>query len=146
MFRRLEANLPQEPSYPSTLAALDYKLEDGQFIKVSDGTFFPYHSTSNERVNDLHREAMHSAARHAVAKAAGEHGVIELYLSGADGSVMSVVKPEGKHVKIMCTELERLRECRNVVVVVGEMGQDLGIWAYRELMNEGGEFMFCECL
>lgn len=140
MFARLNTNLPQEPIYPKTLTGLGYNLDStGHFKKVSDGTYFPYHNTSNERVNDLHREAMHHCARQVMKQAAAEYDVVEVYLGGEKGDEVFVVKPEGKHATILTTRVEELAKRRNVVVVVGEQTQDLGVWSWRSLMGEGGE-------
>ena len=140
MFRRSESNLPEDPKFPADLAALGFKLnEQGQFVKVSnESEFFNFFASDNERSNEKRKEVMHVCAREAVRQAAAEHGVVEVYLCGKDGKDISMTKPNGPHLRIFVTDLEVLKQKKDVVVVVGEHNQDVGIWACRSLMREGG--------
>ncbi|TKA74246.1 hypothetical protein B0A55_05684 [Friedmanniomyces simplex] len=141
MFRRTSENLPADPSFPAELHALGYKVNQlGQFVEAESeegepADFFDFYHTDNERANDVRKEAMHECARREVVERLSELGVDVLY---AHGETFAEVRPEGPHVAILATELEALREKREVLVVVNEHMQDLGIWAYRLLMGEAG--------
>lgn len=141
MFRRLNKNLPADPHYPTSLAALGYTLTPrGQFVKTPSSSadqaqFMTFFLTDNDRANEVHKEALHTCAREAVLSNLAALGVKELFVNG---DAFVDVRPEGPHTSILATGLEELGGKRDVVVVVGECMQDLGVWAYRILMREGG--------
>ncbi|KAK5131273.1 hypothetical protein LTR08_001178 [Meristemomyces frigidus] len=137
MFRRTTDNLPKDPSYPADLTSLGYKLNsESQIVEIDKpAQFFTFYATDNDRANEVHKEAMHECVRNIVLDRLAEKGVKQIYVNG-DGFVVS--KPEGPHTTILATEPSVLKEKRDVVVVVNEHMQDLGIWSYRLLMREGG--------
>lgn len=60
MFRRLSSSLPKDPKIPNDLTALGYFVnEDDQIrqIKHPDQKY-QYQVNKNERVNEIHKEAM----------------------------------------------------------------------------------------
>ena len=62
MFRRLSNSLPQDPKIPSDLAALGYFVNEQDQIrqtKQPDQRYL-YQFNKNERVNEVHKEAMNS--------------------------------------------------------------------------------------
>lgn len=140
MFVRLDKNLPEDPSYPADLTALGYKVnENGEFVKISSpNEHFTFFISDNERVNEVHKEAMHIAAREMVAKELAQLGVKEIYLTGKDGAIVEEVKPEEKHLGLFATDLDLLGMKGEVVVIVGEHNQDPGIFAYRVLTRDEG--------
>lgn len=126
------ASLPLEPDFPTNFAENGYKVNaKGQIVQVSnESEFFPYHSTDNERFNEIKREAIHQAAREAVKEAAAEQGVKEYYLTGVNGDVIHTTKPYGPHLRFFATDLEELKHKKDVVIVIGEHTQDPGVWAW----------------
>lgn len=144
MFRRLNNDLPEEPTYPTGLAELGFMIDDqGEFVTISnpDGPnqHFVFFASDNERLNEVRKEAMHTAVREAVEKEMAAFGVKPVYLGGEDGAtILGRVQPENKHIRIYATELEALKDKKDVIVVVGEHSQDPGIWAWRSVMREGG--------
>ena len=144
MFKRLNNDLPEDPTFSPDLAELGYKMNDqGEFVSISnpDGPnkHFVFFVSDNERVNETHKEAMHTAVREAVEQEMAVFGVKPVFLGGEDGDlIMGRLQPEGKHIKILATELEVLKDKKDVIVVVGEHNQDPGIWAWRSASREGG--------
>ncbi|KAK3111586.1 hypothetical protein LTR53_013004 [Teratosphaeriaceae sp. CCFEE 6253] len=78
---------------------------------------------------------MHECVRKEIMSRLGELGVKQLFVH-KEG--FGEAKPDGPHVTILATELEALMGKKDVIVVVNEHMQDLGVWAYRMLMREPG--------
>ncbi|KAI7337574.1 hypothetical protein KC315_g2224 [Hortaea werneckii] len=137
MFRRTEHNLPQDPDFPADLHALGFKInEHGQFVKIdAPSTFFDFYHTDNERANEVRKERLHECVRQSVLSSLASQDVKQLYVFGGS---CSEAKPEGQHTSILTTQLEKLKTKQDVVVIINEHMQDLGIWAYRLLMREAG--------
>ncbi|GAB1740123.1 hypothetical protein NU219Hw_g5040t1 [Hortaea werneckii] len=137
MFRRTEHNLPQDPDFPADLHALGFKInEHGQFVKIdASSTFFDFYHTDNERANEVRKERLHECVRQNVLSSLASQDVKQLYVFGGS---CSEAKPEGQHTSILTTQLEKLKAKQDVVVIINEHKQDLGIWAYRLLMREAG--------
>ena len=51
---------------------------------------------------------------------------------------MTTTKPTEPHVPILTTPLDLLRSKRRVLVILNEPLQDLGVWAWRVVADEGG--------
>lgn len=51
---------------------------------------------------------------------------------------LSNTKPTEPHIPIFAPRLEQLRKAKRVIVIINDQSQDLGVWAYRLLDNEGG--------
>ncbi|TKA23956.1 hypothetical protein B0A50_06462 [Salinomyces thailandicus] len=137
MFRRADHDLPKDPDYPSDLHALGFVInEHGQFVKIEQPEqFFDFFHTDNERANQVRKERLHECVRQSVLASLAAQGVDQVYVYGAE---VSMEKPQGPHTSILATNLERLKTKRDVLIVVNEDMQDLGIWAYRLLMREAG--------
>ncbi|KAK5717165.1 hypothetical protein LTR15_009054 [Elasticomyces elasticus] len=141
MYRRTSDNLPQDPTMPANLQALGFQVNgDNQFVKSGNSSgkpveFFDFYHTNNERANEVRREAIHECARKEVIAQLGKLGVKQVFMKGEQFLDM---RPEGPHVAILATDLDVLKYKKDVVVVVNEHMQDLGIWAYRMLMREPG--------
>jgi hypothetical protein len=143
MFVRQHKTLPADPAYPANLEELGFTVNQrGEFISTSaehnTQVYFNFFHTDNERVNEVRKEAMHTAARKAVKDELARLGVKEVFLTGDDGDLIEEEKPEGPHVTVYATDLDVLKEKMHVVVVIGEHNSDAGILAYRSLMREGG--------
>jgi hypothetical protein len=149
MFRRKDTSLPKDPHWPADLKELGLERnEKGQFVKIKDRssndaeavqsktpTFFDFFHTNSDRSNEVRREAFHECVKQEILKELANLGVGKLFLHGDDFAEM---KPEGPHVAILSTKLDALRRQKDVVIVVNEPTQDLGVWAYRSLTREGG--------
>jgi hypothetical protein len=131
--------VPREPQHPSTLAAFNFRYQDGHFLSNHDNSHFSHFATDNDRYNDSRREAFHSAVRaHLTQVLEQEYGLVSLKLRAADVLGDEPEKSHRPYVNIMCTTPGQLKLKRDVVVVVGETGQDAGIWAWRYVQREGG--------
>ncbi|KAK0362399.1 hypothetical protein LTR59_008866 [Friedmanniomyces endolithicus] len=141
MFRRTSENLPQDPCFPADLHALGYKVNElGQFVEVepAEGTaadFFDFYHTDSERANEVRKEAMHECARKEILERLSELGVKPLFVYGQK---FTQVKPGVPYVSILATNLAVLKKKKDVLVIVNEHKQDLGIWAYRLLLWQAG--------
>ncbi|KAF2861518.1 hypothetical protein K470DRAFT_206446, partial [Piedraia hortae CBS 480.64] len=134
-FRRLSTDLPKDPVYPADLKELGFKqTDDGHFVNIETGEYFAYRHTNNDRANEVRREAMTQCIRSAVFEALKEFDIKPLYCHGDTYSETA----DGPAVPILTTSRQSLKAKREVVMLVGEYNHDLGIFAYRLLMNEGG--------
>ena len=144
MFVHTGENLPQDLAYTADLKALGYKVnEDKQIVSIDPPhVFFTRYISSNERVNEKRKEAMHESVRQLVMKELEDLGLVRVYLGGDEGKEILGVgakgEPNEKHVPIMTTKLENLKGKRDVIVMIGEPGEDAGIWAWRHLLKDGG--------
>jgi hypothetical protein len=64
MFRRLPTGLPKDPTFPANLTELGYFINDSDQIRMIEkpDEKFLYAINKNERVNEMHKEAMNSKA------------------------------------------------------------------------------------
>ena len=140
MFVRKNSQLPQEPTYATNLTDLGYKLNSqNQIVKIANpDETFSFYLTDNDRANMLHKEAMHTAVRDIIKTQLESFGVKEIYLTGEDGTEVTMEKREGKHLPMFVTEPSALKKKKDVIVVVGEHMQDPGIWAWRTVTGKGG--------
>jgi hypothetical protein len=143
MFVHTGENLPQDPKYGADLEKLGYKVDENkQIVSIDRAHHFIYFFTSSDRANERRKEAMHDCARGLVKEELAELGVVEAFLGGEKGKEVLGVgpkeKPKAKHLPILVTEPEELRKKRDVIVVIGEPSEDVGIWAWRHLLTNGG--------
>ncbi|GIZ38689.1 hypothetical protein CKM354_000209600 [Cercospora kikuchii] len=138
MFRCIAA--PKEPEYSTDLAVFGYhKNEKGEFIDNTTGEYFDFFHTDNDRVNDLRRGAYQECLRKEIAAELKEkHGITELFVTGADGTEISSSRPSGQNVSVLTTNVSELAQKRDIIIIVGESGQDRGVWAWRIVQREGG--------
>lgn len=138
MFRCRSA--PQHKAFPTSLSEWGFTISDGGEFVDANGEYFNYFATDNERYNDMRHEACQVLAREAIAKELRtKYDIQELFLSGDHGATISTNRPDGRpHVSILSTEVSKLKHKRDVIVVVGETGQDAGIWAWRYVQRQGG--------
>ncbi|KAK1055587.1 hypothetical protein LTR74_015552 [Friedmanniomyces endolithicus] len=141
MFRRTSENLPQDPCFPADLHALGCKANElGQFVEAEPtegkaAEFFDFYHTDSERANEVRKEAMHECARKEILERLSELGVKPLFVYGQK---FTEVKPGVPYVPILATDLAVLKGKKDVIVIVNEHKQDLGIWAYRLLLWQAG--------
>ncbi|KAK5107751.1 hypothetical protein LTR62_000727 [Meristemomyces frigidus] len=97
--------------------------------------FFDFLDTENERANETRKESFHHGIKDAMIDKLRELGIKPLYLyeGGQDW-----LKPDGPHITVLASTLITLKQKQDVVVVVNELKQDLGVFAYRLLAREGG--------
>ncbi|KAH9824532.1 Arb2 domain [Teratosphaeria destructans] len=137
-FVRLDKNLPRDPTYPANLKELGYTLnEKGQIVRTgTDQDFFLFYPTDNDRANETHKEAMHETLRAVIEDQVYKLGMQYLHCRG---NTFAEGKPSGDAtIPILVTGIDKLKTKKDVIVIVGEHTQDLGIWSYRLTTNEGG--------
>lgn len=69
-------------------------------------------------------------------RALAEFSITEHYITAKD--VLVAEKPLGKHVPVLMTDVSTLKAARDVIVVVGESGQDCGVFAWRLVREKEG--------
>jgi hypothetical protein len=141
MLVRTDKDLPADSYYVQDLEALGFRQNDDyQFVNSDTGAFFDFFHSDSVRENEVRKEAMHKAARDCMIRELSNIGIKLAYLSGDTGTNLTNEKeePQRPHVTILCSDMNKLRTAKNVVIVIGEHSQDLGVFAYRVLMNEGG--------
>lgn len=138
MFRRRDHDLPQGAHFDHDLAKLGLTVtKDLEFVNITNGKHFEYYITDSDRYNEVRKEAVHTAARERMVAELVAEGMQEVYLCG-DGTEVHAQKPDAPHVKILTTRLEELRGKTDVIVLVGEHNQDMGVFAYRSFMRHDG--------
>lgn len=112
---------------------------NGQIVDKETGRFCDIFVSDSERFNDVYKEAIHECARKAITcELATVYNVKEVFLTGANGTDVEKHRPDEAHVTILATNLDQLKHCEDVVIVIGEHDKDLGIWSYRDIKNEPG--------
>ncbi|KAK3674339.1 hypothetical protein LTR78_005808 [Recurvomyces mirabilis] len=152
MFRRLNTDLPQDPRPAAansataatnvTLASLDFVMnENRHFVKANTATgngpeeYFNFFHTDNERSNEVRGEAMHAQIKKSMLSELKKLGITEVFIH--EGACQAT-KPSGPHATILASEPRVLKTLKDVIVIVNEHKQDLGVLAYRALAREGG--------
>ncbi|PYI07261.1 hypothetical protein BO78DRAFT_429075 [Aspergillus sclerotiicarbonarius CBS 121057] len=130
MFVFTRKDLPADPIFPADLKKLGYSINDNdQIRKISDPEKeFQYKINKHERWNDMQREAMNTCIRNIVSSRLRDLGLVTLRLP-------LTAKPTDPHVPILVSK--NISSASRVIVVFGEPVQDLGIWAYRTVGQEG---------
>ncbi|KAI1947238.1 hypothetical protein LOZ12_000791 [Ophidiomyces ophidiicola] len=130
MFVFPKESLPKDPVFPADLKELGYFInEDDQIRMIVDPEQkFLFRINTNDRYNEVQREAMNTCIRDIVLARLQALGLQTLRLPvGATTT--------SQHVPILATS--SLGNQTRLIVVFGEPTQDLGIWAYRTIGNEG---------
>lgn len=139
MFQREWTAIPEDSAFPADMEALGFTINDqGQFVEKKTGQYFKFFKTNSDRANDVLREAMHDAAGKELKQELAKYEVLHYYVTGENGTVVEEKKPLSPYITILATDEKELRKKTDVVIIVPERNQDLGVWAYRELMNNGG--------
>ncbi|KAF2034510.1 hypothetical protein EK21DRAFT_85527 [Setomelanomma holmii] len=135
MFRRVEATIEPDPSYPADLKALGFFINSIGHIRMMEAPEkeYVFHSTNNERVNELRREAMQECSRQETEKRLASLGINRIYLPD-----FTTTRPSGPHVPILAPAPEILKSRKRIIVIVNDAIQDLGILAYRQMQRELG--------
>ncbi|KAL5114921.1 hypothetical protein ACEQ8H_007168 [Pleosporales sp. CAS-2024a] len=94
---------------------------------------YVFHSTSNDRVNETMREAMHECSREETMKRLSVLGINRFYLPA-----FTTTKPVGPHVPILMPAPEILKNRKRIIVIVNDSTKDLGVLAYRHMHRELG--------
>jgi hypothetical protein len=139
MFRAITrpAAAPADNPIPIGITGLGYHFTTtGQLLNTTTNEPFMFHGSSSERANYIRKDAVQQAVRTYVLDVLRkEHNILGYYLD-ADNNIHST-KPGSAHVPILMTEVSELVKKRDVVVYIGEGGQELGIWAWRMMRDEG---------
>ncbi|KAH7067094.1 Arb2 domain-containing protein [Paraphoma chrysanthemicola] len=135
MFRRQEATIEPDASYPADLKALGFFVNSLGHIRMIEAPEkqYVFHSTNNERHNEVRREAMYTCARQEMEKRLAALSINHIYLPG-----FTTTKPLSPHVPVLAPSPEVLKSRKRIIVVVNDAIQDLGILAYRQLQRELG--------
>jgi len=138
MFRRLPNQLPQDANYPSNLRKLGLFINESHQLKQSDHPEDAYRFavTTNNRYNEVREEAVNICLREELANRLSKLGVKRLWLPSLTNERPKV--DDGPTMPIFATELKELKKAKRVVVVVGKLTEDLGIWDWKSTRGEPG--------
>lgn len=139
VFVRNWFKMPADPYFPPDLEKLGFRINvKGQIVHSETGKLYEYFISDNERVNEVHKEAVRECTREVLTKDLEQYQVKELFLEGVDGAKIQELKPPNDHVKIYVTDPDILKLKSDVVVIVPERSQELGVWNYRHVLTDGG--------
>ncbi|EFW16625.1 hypothetical protein D8B26_001381 [Coccidioides posadasii str. Silveira] len=130
MFVFRKESLPGDVVFPTDLKQLGYFINDNDQIRmiIDPEQKFLYRINANDRYNEMQKESMNACIREIVLSRLRNLGLEILRLPiGAS--------PKSQHVPILVTPSLEIQS--RVIVVFGEPVQDLGIWAYRTVGDEG---------
>jgi hypothetical protein len=126
MFVFQSKDLPPDPVFPADLEQLGYFINAEDQIKMISNPEleFQFKISTNDRWNEMQREALNICTREVVLSRLCALGlsILRLPLDAA---------PDEPNVPILVSS--NLSTATRVIVVFGEPGQDLGIWAYRTI-------------
>ncbi|SMQ56126.1 unnamed protein product [Zymoseptoria tritici ST99CH_3D7] len=137
MFKANTLSASAKSNFPADLAALGFHFTaDGTLRNIETGKPFDFHHTNDERTNQMRKEAVQQAVReHVLQVLRAKYNIHEYYLTPENEVLKD--KPESAHVPILMTEVSEIVNRRDVIVYVGEETQEMGIWAWRMLRDEG---------
>jgi hypothetical protein len=140
MFRRSDWNLPEVPAVSSNLDDAGFSVsEAGRIEEVGNpGEFFKFARYTQHHMNLKREEVVHCGVREVITSELAKLGVEKTYLSGDGGASIARTKPDGPHTAIYTTALPELELKKDVVVVIGEGRQDVGVWAWRTILGPEG--------
>ncbi|CAH0039923.1 unnamed protein product [Clonostachys solani] len=124
MFRRLPSGLPKDADFPADLEKLGYYVNDGDEIRSIEDPdyYFKFFLSKNERVNQRQRFSFNQALETIVHQRLTEKGLEKIRLPLG-------TPPSKPHVPIFVDA--DLKSKKRVIVMFGEMSQDLGVLAGR---------------
>lgn len=138
MFVRNWEGIPDATNYPADLEKLGFHFNlQGQLVDGND-KFVEYHVSGDGEANERRKEAFHECVRQNVKGRLVAYNIKEIYLTGEEGTDVKGRKPNGPHVNILATDLAPLGSKSDVVIVIGERKQDLGVFSYRDLLGTPG--------
>jgi hypothetical protein len=136
MFRNM--TVASEARFPLTLSGLNMAFnDDGMPVDATTGAPFAYYHTPDDRVNDIRKEAFHTAIRTEMKHRLAKSGVTEHYIT-ENSSVLATDKPKDKHVAVLMNEVSTVQAARDVIIIVGESHQDCGLFAWRLVREKKG--------
>ncbi|TRX91006.1 hypothetical protein FHL15_008211 [Xylaria flabelliformis] len=129
MFVRKWSALPADPMFPSDLKGLGYFINKDDEVRSieNEDNYFKYFISRNMRVCERQRFAMN----HEIHKRLADLGLSRLFLPECTTSA-----PSGPNVPIFVSA--DLAKKSRVVIIFGEIHQDLGVLAHRVLGGMGG--------
>ncbi|KAI1181147.1 Arb2 domain-containing protein [Nemania sp. FL0916] len=132
MFKRKWSALPKDAQFPSDLKGLGYFINKDDEVRSiqNEDNYFKYFISRNSRVNDRQRFAMNQAVQDEIHKRLISLGLNKIYLP------IGTTAPLKPHVPIFMSDA--ISSKSRVVVIFGEVHQDLGVLAHRVLGGKGG--------
>ncbi|OOQ83095.1 Arb2 domain-containing protein [Penicillium brasilianum] len=140
MYVYRSSDLPPDPHFPADLEKLGYTITADDKIRSSIDleTGFKYKINRNDRYNVKNREAMDECIRRIVISRLQEAGLEIWRLPFGNGPQESKAPTSEPHVPIQVSK--NLSKAARVIVVFGDLVQDLGIWTYRSVGADGINF------
>ncbi|GAM41283.1 hypothetical protein TCE0_042f14298 [Talaromyces pinophilus] len=123
-------DIPPDPVFPTDLEQLGFFINDEDKIRqiANPDAGFKFKVNANERWNDVRRNAYHECIRRIVISRLEEVGLSTLRLPLGS-------QPNDKHVPILVSS--NLPTATRITLILGSPDQDLGIWTYRSMAEQG---------
>ncbi|KAI1744630.1 Arb2 domain-containing protein [Xylaria scruposa] len=133
MFVRKWSALPADPIFPSDLKGLGYFINKDDEVRSieNEDNYFKYFINRNMRICDRQRFAMNQAIQDEIHKRLTDLGLSKLFLPDC-----TINAPSSPNVPIFVSP--DLAKKSRVVIIFGEIHQDLGVLAHRVLGGKGG--------
>ncbi|EPS29990.1 hypothetical protein PDE_04940 [Penicillium oxalicum 114-2] len=140
MYVYRNSDLPADPHFPADLEKLGYTITKDDKIRqrTDPESGFKYRINRNDRFNVKNREAMDECIRQIVSQRLQNLGLRLCRLPFKDCSHILETPIDEPHVPILVSS--NMPKAARVTVVFGEPVQDLGIWAYRSVGEDGINF------
>ncbi|KAJ5693055.1 hypothetical protein N7462_002478 [Penicillium macrosclerotiorum] len=160
MYVYRNSDLPPDPHFPANLKDLGYSITENDLIRQTRNPEegFRYRINRNDRFNVKQREAMNGmpslitpfmgrnlteasyteCIRQIVVHRLEEAGLETLCLPLKDSPGEISIPSSDPHVPILVSK--NLASASRIILVFGEPTQDLGIWAYRSVGQDGINF------
>ncbi|KAJ5137441.1 hypothetical protein N7526_003674 [Penicillium atrosanguineum] len=137
MFVYSNTNLPPDPEYPPELERLGFFITEKDMIRrINDPDLeYKYKINRNDRFNIRNRAAMNEAIRNIVLPRLADAGLETLRLPFRDGHPPRDSFPSETHVPVLVSP--NLLNAPRIILVFGEPIQDIGIWSYRAILQDG---------
>ena len=158
MFRRLPDSLQEDPSWEADLVKLGYFInEHSQIRQIRKPTErFNFKITDNDRFNEVHKEAFHSKypfdnvlgtfTKHRNAECLRKEirtRMKQLNMSSLYLPQLTIKKPKVPSVPIFITRQDIMKTKKSVIIIVNDSMQDLGVWAWRKVCDDGFDVGSC---
>lgn len=139
-FRRTDKNIPQEVTFPETLAELGFTVNiRGHIVDKTIGEFFNFEKHENNRTNQQRYHAVHKAVRKELHRILTVFDIQTGYVWEDDENInVSRIKPESPSVCILSSSGFYPDEDKELYLIVGDSKNDLGILSRYAVLTEGG--------
>ncbi|KAJ5888457.1 hypothetical protein N7495_008498 [Penicillium taxi] len=138
MFIFKDEDLPADFTFPKDLKSLGFFINENDQIRKIDNPDegFTYRINHNDRYNQKHREAVNGCTRQIVLDRLHNLGLTEYPIPEPD-MISDDLRQNVDIPVIPILMTDNCYSAKRIVIVLGDPGQDLGIWSYRAIGEDG---------